>query len=586
VLRPLSASAGWMTGRLFLFLVILAVLVVVDAFRDESALLGAELRGLVPDRELITRLEQGREALVRRAAQREHAVNERLRALPAASAAELDARIDALQDDIADRERRRRPTTQRTIALLTGQGFEDDLENEITVQLLTAERDVLLRFRDEHDARTTLLRDSTADLQRTARRTQDAWSRYSAAHEHWSRYEREHPFWSRVPGSEEWARSADLVRESNRLAREYQSRGREFYAARDRWQQARSLHPQDVAQVHSASATILEPLDDLIATREAAIAGAARQAERIQHSVRRVFLQALWILVAVTLAPVAIKAFWYTFLAPLIATRPPIRVWKDGSNRGEAEVVDGTEDPAAGDLRAPRDRISTVSLDVVLQQGEELLVHPEFLQSSAERARKSTQWILNRRYPFTSIAAGMVALTRVRRGAGERFVIPSRNDPLAEVALVELGTGEALVLQPRCLVGLVQRVDRPIRLSHRWMFGLSAVVTLQFRYLVFAGPGRLLVQGCRGVRVEPAGTGRSIDQKATLGFSADVDYAPRRTETFGAYLLGVNGLFNDSFQGRRGYCLYEEMPDVGRRAGITGRGLDGLTDGLLKVLGI
>jgi hypothetical protein len=32
--------------------------------------------------------------------------------------------------------------------------------------------------------------------------------------------------------------------------------------------------------------------------------------------------------------------------------------------------------------------------------------------------------------------------------------------------------------------------------------------------------------------------------------------------------------------------VYEEMPYLGRRTGITGRGLEGLTDGLLKVLGI
>ena len=122
--------------------------------------------------------------------------------------------------------------------------------------------------------------------------------------------------------------------------------------------------------------------------------------------------------------------------------------------------------------------------------------------------------------------------------------------------------------------------------SRRWVFSLSAFVTFQFRYLIFDGPGTLLVQGCRGVRLEPAGTGRSIDQNATLGFSANLDYRPRRSETFGAYLLGVNGLFNDSFAGGPGFCVYEEMPYLGRRTGITGRGLEGLTDGLLKVFGI
>jgi uncharacterized protein (AIM24 family) len=180
----------------------------------------------------------------------------------------------------------------------------------------------------------------------------------------------------------------------------------------------------------------------------------------------------------------------------------------------------------------------------------------------------------------------MAALTRIRDGAGGRFVVSSKNDPLAEVGAIVLAPGEALVLRPRSLVGVVQLVDRPVRLSRRWMFGLSALVTFQFRYLVFDGPGTLLVQGCRGVRLEPAGTGRSIDQNATLGFSASLDYRPRRSETFGAYLLGVNGLFDDSFAGGPGFCVYEEMPYLGRRTGINGRGLEGLTDGLLKVFGI
>lgn len=586
MLHPVRTSAGWLTGRLFLFLLILAVLVVVDAYRDESTLLGARLRGLVPDRELVERLERGREALVGMGMEREREVNERLRSLSGRPASELDARVDALQAEIEERESLRRSTTRRTIALLTGEGFEEDLGNEIVLQLLTAEREVLLRLRDELDARATLLRDARSDLMRTARRTQEAWARYGESRASMERLRREHPLWSRLPGTEEWARSVELARESNRLAREYAARGEEFYAARDRWQEARALQPRDVAQVRSAGAAILEPLDDLVATRRAALESAESEARRIQRSVRRVFAHALWILIAVTLAPVAIKAFWYSVLAPLVARRPPIRVRAPASAPVPEDPSEESGAARSGGVPAAREKISAVSLDVVLREGEELLVHPEFLQSSPERAQKSTQWLLSGSYPVTSLAAGMVALTRARGEPGERFVVSSRNDPLAEVALVTLGEGEALVLQPRSLVGLVQRVARPVRLSHRWIFSLSAFITLQFRYLVFDGPGRLLVQGCRGVRIEPAGTGRSIDQNATLGFSAPLDYAPRRSETFGAYLLGVNGLFNDTFAGGPGYCVYEEMPYLGRRSGITGRGLEGVTDGLLKVFGI
>jgi hypothetical protein len=213
-------------------------------------------------------------------------------------------------------------------------------------------------------------------------------------------------------------------------------------------------------------------------------------------------------------------------------------------------------------------------------------VQPDFLQSSADSGSKDTKWLLDWSYPFTSIAAGMVALTRVRATAAETFVVSSKTDAFAEVGVIVLPDGAALVLQPRSLVGVVQPIDRPLRIRRQWQFGLSALITFQFRYLIFEGPATLIVQGCRGVRVEPAGLGRSIDQAATIGFSADLDYSPRRSETFGAYLTGMRGLFNDSFTGGPGYCVYEEMPYFGRKAGITGRGLEGLTDGLLKVFGV
>ena len=48
----------------------------------------------------------------------------------------------------------------------------------------------------------------------------------------------------------------------------------------------------------------------------------------------------------------------------------------------------------------------------------------------------------------------------------------------------------------------------------------------------------------------------------------------------------MNGLFNDSFAGGPGIYVFEEMPYLGRRGGLTGRVLQGVTDVLLKFLGI
>ena len=89
-------------------------------------------------------------------------------------------------------------------------------------------------------------------------------------------------------------------------------------------------------------------------------------------------------------------------------------------------------------------------------------------------------------------ASGMVALTRVS-GAAATCTVASKKDPFAELAIIDLAAGESLVLQPRSLAGIVQPSERPVKIVPRWNLGLGALITLQFRYLVFEGPARLVV---------------------------------------------------------------------------------------------
>ncbi|HSW32109.1 MAG TPA: hypothetical protein VLH36_00700, partial [Steroidobacteraceae bacterium] len=89
---PTQTIAGWLAGRFVLLLVIIAALVALDAYRDESSLLTAQLKGLVPDAELTARLEQGRDSLADFAATQVQEVNERLRAAQTQSDRALDLR--------------------------------------------------------------------------------------------------------------------------------------------------------------------------------------------------------------------------------------------------------------------------------------------------------------------------------------------------------------------------------------------------------------------------------------------------------------------------------------------------------------
>ena len=579
MMNPVRVSAGWLSGRLFLFLLILAALVAWDAYRDESTLLGAQLKGLVPDRELLEQLEGGRDALAEFAREQEGLVNERLRASAGQTAAQLDARISELQTNIAFKTRQRRSPTEKMLRMLSGKGFEQDLKLEIEIQLLSAERDALKRIRGEIDNRRARIGSLQQELAAAGARTRQACDRYNAARNARDAHQASNPILSRVPFAPAERRLGELQAQAASLIQDCIRGGDEIAEIRARLDKAKALQQSVVEQVQAATESILQPLDEIVSQRQEALATAKQQAERIQRSIRKVFLHALGILILVTLVPVGIKALWYWFVAPWVERRPPIRLRPQGMVAPDPVSSGVAESPAW-------EKISAVSQEIGIGHGEELLVHPDFLQSSANRGRKDTKLLLDWRLPVTSVAAGMAALTRIRTTTPESFVVSSKNDPFAEIGVVPLEEGTALVLQPRNLVGLVQLIDRPIRIRRRWVFSVSAIITFQFRYLIFEGPGRLLVQGCRGVRLERAGRGRSIDQGSTMGFSANLDYYPKRSETFGAYMMGVNGLFNDSFAGGPGFCVYEEMPFAGKRSGITGRGLEGLTDGLMKVVGI
>ncbi len=288
--------------------------------------------------------------------------------------------------------------------------------------------------------------------------------------------------------------------------------------------------------------------------------------EWVSNPVRDVLPQALLILLGVILAPPAIKAFLYFIVAPAAGRRAPIRLLPGAK---------GVE--SAG-------HVSAVTLALPLTPGAELLVRPDFLQSSPDSATKRTRWLFDWSMPLTSLAAGLVGLTAVRGTDGRTVAVSAKGDPLAEVGRVDLPTDGAFVLQPRALIGLMQDAGAPMRLTRHWRLGVTAWLTLQLRYLVIHGPGVVIVAGTRGVRLEEAGAGRVSDQAGTLGFDAALDYSVTRSETFGAYLMGHAELFDDRFRGEGRY-LYEEMPK-GRGGSIWGRGLEGLSDAVLKVFGV
>jgi hypothetical protein len=166
-------------------------------------------------------------------------------------------------------------------------------------------------------------------------------------------------------------------------------------------------------------------------------------------------------------------------------------------------------------------------------------------------------------------------------------VVSSDSDAVSELALVTIPAGAAMVFQPHGMVGVIYPTATPLKITRRWrLFSAHAWLTLQLRYLIFRGPVTLIVKGTRGVRIEPAGQGRIISQFATLGFSSHLHYATVRSETFWPYYQNQTPLLQDKFDGANGYFIYDETPRFGKSGGFFSRGLEGVTDAILKVFGI
>jgi hypothetical protein len=184
----------------------------------------------------------------------------------------------------------------------------------------------------------------------------------------------------------------------------------------------------------------------------------------------------------------------------------------------------------------------------------------------------------------------MILLTSVTPAGKEptQVIVSSTKDALGEVGILTLPEGSAMVMQPRALAGVVKPISGSIRISSEWrIWNFHSWLTMHLRYLVFHGPCQLIVKGCRGVKFETldGAPSRLIDQSATLGFSAHLDYSNTRCETPESYIWSQKDLFKDLFTGHKGVFLCEEMPNSGDST-RGGRVIESLLEGILKIFGI
>lgn len=571
-MNAIRAIFGWVARHALLWLLLIAALLVWQGLQA-SQRIWAE-----PDehRANASSLE---DALTRIEAERASASAELMRAEQAAR----DKSADALEAMIAEERRERdaliagrRSEAERKLSIVLAQGDEvvADQTRELKIQLqdrkIAGLEQSLAAARERIDAAAMLdrAREAYANAQNAYA---DKKGRCDKAKQALSKFDREHP----LNWVTEWAtkRRDGLVATRNRQCRGLDA----LEKARDRAKQAsdalNGAQAEAVQWVNERIAPATDAIEAAIAAeRDKADNSLRARAERKwdEWGLSAIVWQAFILLLGVIAAPYLTRLLFWFVLAPIAERRASIRIAVPGG---------------AGTPMPPAERSAT-SLAVQLAAGEEMLVRQDYLQSSSATAQKATQWFLDWRHPFSSLASGLWFLTRIR-GAGEVTTVSAVHDPFAEVALVTLPTGGAAVIHARALAAVVQPQGQPMAITSHWrLFSLNAWLTLQLRYLVFHGPAKLVMKGGRGVRVEPAGAGRIFAQDQLVGFSADLAYAVTRTETFWPYFLGREQLLKDRVLGGEGMLIVEEAPMAGRKGRGAAGGLEGAFDAARTAVGL
>lgn len=366
--------------------------------------------------------------------------------------------------------------------------------------------------------------------------------------------------------AEEWRRqiesTASTVRDLEEKRRQLESwtawwhglwspeaRTREVAELDRKLQQARanqSALEQDLDALYAAHGETEEELRRREAVRDAKLQQLeqARDVRRwiqgfMRSEVGRLAWTAFVLLIVLTLLPPVWKVLSYFVLAPWAERAPPVVL---------------TESPVASAGLACGE--SRPAQQIGLRPDEELLAKVRYLQSSTDNSEKRTRWLLDRRYPFTSIAAGLFLLTRFRAREGDGLcsvTLSCQRVATEELAVVEVPDGVSLVFRPSCLAAVIVGRGKVPAVRSRWIFNrLASWIDLRFRHLIITGPVRLVFAGQRGVqaeRVTPESSGRRINSGLTAAFTPGLQFSPRRAETFMAYFRGASPLFDDFFRG-------------------------------------
>lgn len=566
-MKLVAFFAHWL-GRQFLGLMVISLILIIGGY------LYSGIQSYIDGQRQKSNLKAGQSQLQSIHGDLEAEAKQRVQGVRKDSQAELDRRISELVREIANLELQRRSEIERKLALINGD-FTQDIKLDLHIDLLKQEHRYLDHAKAALNAAVAIAKGS-GELERRRNAIVGINANWHNVDTQINVLETNSPVTTKIPLTSDYHQLKSLEAQRDALFQQSQNANEAYWSQKkylDALQKPRTLLPFE--PIRGAYENASSAIQERILQEEVDLAN--NWITRYVDPALKVMPTAFLILLAAILSPIAIKGLFFYIVAPIASRRPAICLAPESGG----DLDDGRRDAMVCS------NASHVSLATTLTCDEELLIHPEYLRGPSSNSIASTKWLLNNRYPFTSIAAGLYVLTRLQADTDHTHIISAIEDPLAEVALIEISAGSTLVLQPRHIIGVIQSRSQPLHLESKWrLLSVTAWLTLQLRYMIFSGPAKILVKGCRGVRVDPVGAGHRINQAATIGFSGNLSYSVSRCDPFVAYVRGKHELFDDKFSGESGYYISEEMPNLGKSGGITGKGLEGLADSVLKVFGI
>ncbi len=485
--------------------------------------------------------------------------------------------IAAVERKITDKKAEQQHLCDPLCALLTRQSATAALTQgpmlAAEIELLLQERDALLRLQTWVQAQ---------NCQANLKQLQGHWRTVNksleATRNRIARLEAHHPILIRIAFTEPHQNHNFLKAQERQYLEINQTAANAYNAlfAKCRQPGLRPSFPAGArAAAQQAAGSVLKGRDAAWreANAETVPAKVAVWFKSLQDNIGRELWKATVLLVSIILVPIGLKAAFFYVLAPLASRRPPIQL-------------------TLGTLPAPslQGGHSAKSVWVAVSPQQELLVRADFLGSSPVDVQLGDCWLLDIRSPLISLACGLTALTRVHHPQGIRCEIAAQHavpGSHTEIGVLALQTDSAIVLQPRYLIGVIQKRGQPVRISsHCRLTSLHAWLTLQFRYLVFHGPVRLLVQGGDGVKLVPAHDDLRLHQRRTIGFSANARYATVRGGAFGAYLRGQTDLLDDRFAGENAWYVAQDKPPGPARTDPVSRTLAAIVEVVMKAFGL